>query len=266
MHPRIPSGLSACLLLLAAVLAPPTSSAAGDKPVVVYAAASMKNALETLGISWRNGTGHEVRITFAATSTLARKIEQGAAADVFISAGTDWMDYLAERKLVGESKEVVGNRLVLIAPRESKAEVLFKDPPSFMSALGDGNLAVARVDSVPAGRYARASLESLGLWDPLQGRLMQADDVRAAMEMVAQGKAPLGIVYATDAKVEPRVRIVNVFADSRHAPIRYLAAPVSRSSNPQTQAFLRFLSSPAAGGVFAVNGFVKLNKPGADEE
>jgi molybdate transport system substrate-binding protein len=266
MHNRTLRGISAGLLWLSAALLPVTVPAAESKPVVIYAAASMKNALDTICSSWQKGTGHKARITYAATSTLAQKIEQGASADLFISAGTDWMDYLSERKLVGESKVLVGNRLVLIAPRESKAEVLFKDPASLLTALGDGSLAVARVDSVPAGRYAKASLESLGLWDQLEGRLMQADDVRGAVDLVAQGKAPLGIVYATDAKVEPRVRVVNAFADSRHAPIRYLAAPVSRSSNPDVQAFLRYLAAPAARGVFAVNGFVKLGESSTDDD
>jgi molybdate transport system substrate-binding protein len=266
MHHKILSGLATCLLFVATLLAPPTGSAADGKPVVVYAAASLKNALDTISAGWQRTPGYKAQITYAASSTLAQKIEQGAPADVFISAGSDWMDYLAERKLVGEPKALVGNRLVLIAPRESKVEVLFKDPESLLTALGDGQLAVATVDSVPAGRYARESLESLGLWEKLSGRLMQADDVRAAMELVAAGKAPLGIVYVTDAEVEPRVRIVNVFAQTRHKPIVYQAAEVSRSKNPEAQAFLRYLSSPAARGVFAVNKFVKLGEAKADDE
>jgi molybdate transport system substrate-binding protein len=266
MHQRILGGLSVCLLFLATFALPTTSSAADSKPLVVYASASMKDALDTIGLSWQKVSGHKVRITYAASSTLARKIEEGAAADVFVADSSDLMDYLAERKLIGEPRELVGNRLVLIAPRESQAQVLFKEPESLMTALGDGQLAVAKVDSVPAGLYAKSSLESLGLWEQLEGRLLQADDERAAMELVATGKAPLGIVYATDAQVEPRVRTVNVFAETRHAPIRYLAAEVSRSRNPEAQAFLGFLTSRAAGGVFAVNKFVKLKPPKAEDD
>lgn len=266
MHHRIEGGLSACLLFLATLLAPPMGSAADNPPVVVYAPTSMKNALDTIAAGWQRRPGQKLRVTYGPSSTLAQKIEKGTPADVFISDGADWMDYLAERKLVGEAKALVGNRLVLIAPRESKAEVLFKDPASLVTALGDGQLAVARVDSVPAGRYAKSSLQSLGLWEQLESRLLQADDESTALALVATGKAPLGIVYVTDAEAEPKVRIVNVFADTRHAPIRYQGAVVSRSKNPEAQTFLRYLTSPAASGVFAVNKFLKLEAPAADDD
>ena len=243
-----------CLVWLAAAPA-----LAADKPVTVFAAASLKNALDEVGVAYAAKTGGAARFSYAGSSAIARQIEQGAPADVYISADSAWMDYLAGKKLIvaGSRRDLLTNHLALIAPADAKVSLKIGKGMSLARALGAGRLAVAGPD-VPAGKYAKASLIKLGAWDSVSGKLAQAENVRAALQFVARGEAPLGIVYDTDAKVEPRVRIVGLFPDASHPPIVYPAALVAGGGNPQASAFLNFLGGPEARAVFKKYGFVVL--------
>ena len=244
-----------CLLLC---LALPVTAA--SRPVTVFAAASLKESLDAVGADWTRHAGKRVVISYAASSALARQIEQSAPADIFISADREWMDYLQQRKCIDPSSrfDLVGNTLVLIAPAASPTHVVsLRQPGGLLRALGAGRLAVAETQGVPAGRYARESLAALGQWDALAGRLAQADNVRAAMAFVARAEAPLGIVYATDARAEPKVRVVAVFPASSHQPIIYPAALVSGSPSPAAKGFLLFLRGREARQRFLAAGFSK---------
>jgi molybdate transport system substrate-binding protein len=251
-----------CALATTGLAAPSLALAADDSPLIVFAAASLKTALDEIAASWQRETGQVVRLSYAGTSSLARQIEQGAPADLFVSADLDWMAYLADHELVGEPTALLGSRLVLVAPQDSDVALRLSPSAPLAAALGDGRLAMANVQSVPAGRYAKAALESLGLWASVRSRTVQTDNVRATLRLVARGEAPLGIVYATDAMAESLVRVVDVFDESLHPPIRYLAAPVGRPGKPEAQAFLKYLSSPAARAVFESEGFAVLAGPG----
>jgi len=252
-----PPALLATVFVVLAGLAPPAPVQAADaeRPLVVFAAASLKTALDDIATQWQRETGQPVRVSYAGTSALAHQIEQGAPADVFISADRDWMDYLSQRRWVRDPMALLGNRLVLVAPRDSRVSLTLKRGAALAAALGDGRLAVANVQSVPAGRYARAALESLGLWPEVADRLVQSTDVRAGLRLVARGEAPLGIVYATDARAEALVRVVDVFPESSHPPIVYMVATVSDSMNPRTGDFVAFLSAGPARAVFGREGF-----------
>ena len=208
------------------------SGAAHAETVTVFAAASLKNALDEVGAAYAR-TGGEARFSYAASSAIARQIEQGAPADVYVSADSDWMNYLAERKLIvaASRRDLLTNRLALIAPADSKVALKVGKGMPLAKALGSGRLAVAGPD-VPAGKDAKASLTALGAWDSVSGKLVQAENVRAALQFVARGETPLGIVYDTDAKVEPKVRIVGLFPDGSHPKIVYPAAVVASSKNP----------------------------------
>lgn len=257
--PALPLTLLVLPVLLAGLALPvPVRAADDDKPLVVFAAASLKTALDRIATQWKHDTGQAVRVSHAGTSALARQIEQGAPADVFISADRDWMDYLAARRLVRQRAALLGNRLVLVAPRDSNGTLELVRGTPLATALGDGRLSVANVQSVPAGRYARAALESLGLWKAVEDRLVQSGDVRAALRLVARGEAPLGIVYATDARAEPMVRVVDTFDESTHPPIVYWIAAVADSTNPRADAFIAFLLTGSARAVFEREGFVLL--------
>ena len=231
------------------------AASGSERPVTVFAAASLRTALDDIATEWRRETGRIVRVSYAGTSALARQVEQGAPADVFISADRDWMDYLAQRGLVTDPRPVLANRLVLIAPASSPVALKLGPGAPLVDALGDGRLAVANVDSVPAGRYAKVALDSLGLWPQVARRLVQTTDVRAALRLVARGEVPLGIVYATDAHAEPGVRVVDMFDQDTHPTILYMAAVVSESSNPDAVAFLQFLGSAPARRAFEREGF-----------
>ena len=246
--------LTAVLLLVPlSTLAQPSAPAA----IAVFAAASLKESLDEAAGAWTRQSGQKIVLSYAASSALARQIEQGAPADVFIAADGQWMDYLQQRQLVAaESRFVlVGNRLVLIAPASSKLRVLPLKYASVRQALGAGRLAVAETGSVPAGMYAKQSLLKLGLWNTVAGQLAQGDNVRAAMAFVALGEAPLGIVYATDAQAEPRVRVVATFSDASHEPIRYPAARTTRADAAATAGFLAFLRGAPAQAIFRRAGF-----------
>lgn len=241
--------------LAAAALMAGTAHAA---PVTVFAAASLKNALDEVGAEYAR-SGGEARFSYAASSAIARQIEQGAPADVYVSADSDWMNYLADRKLIvaASRKDLLTNKLALIAPADSKVAIRMGKGMPLAKALGEGRLAVAGPD-VPAGKYAKASLTALGVWDSVSGKLAQAENVRSALQYVARGEAPLGVVYDTDAKVEPKVRIVGLFPDNTHPPIVYPAAVVASSKNPDAAKFLAYMSTPKAAAIFRKYGFVVL--------
>lgn len=244
----------ALLLCVAAVLPRPVFA-----DPVVFAAASLKEALDAAAQTWAEQSGARPSISYAASSALARQIDRGAPADVLISADESWVAWLQQRGRLRENTVVplLGNRLVLIATASDPVPALRLVPGvSIAAALGvDGRLAVGEVGSVPAGRYARAALVSLGAWPALAGRLAEAENVRVALTLVARGEAPLGIVYATDARAEPKVRIVDSFPEDSHPPIVYPAALVAESKSTRAQGFVDFLRSPAGLAVFAAYGF-----------
>ena len=235
-------------------------SARADEPpnLTVFAAASLKGALDDVAGAYA-AAGHATpRISYAGTSALARQIEQGAPADVFISADAEWMDYVQQRNLIDPAtrRDLLGNALVLIEPAGGTATLSLDHSDAWSAALGEGRLAVARVDSVPAGKYARAALTALGVWPALEPRLAQTDDVRQALMFVARGETPLGIVYRTDARSGAEVRIVATFPADSHAPIVYPAAAVEREgASSERAAFLDFLRSEAAATIFRKHGF-----------
>jgi molybdate transport system substrate-binding protein len=200
-----------------------------------------------------------VRASYAASSALARQIEQGGPADVFISADADWMDYLAQKHLIvaATRRDVLTNHLALIAPAASTVKLAIRPGFPLAQALGDGRLAIAGPE-VPAGKYGRASLQALGVLDRVKDRLAPAENVRAALAFVAQGETPLGVVYDTDARTEPKVRIVGLFPDGSHPPIVYPAAVVTASQNRAAALYLAFLQSPKAAAIFRRYGFVTL--------
>jgi molybdate transport system substrate-binding protein len=245
-------------VLLGALAAVSVAGAAHAAPVTVFAAASLKNALDEVGAEYAR-TGGEARFAYAASSAMARQIEQGAPADLYVSADTEWMDYLAQRRLVvaASRRDLLTNRLALIAPADSKVSLRIARGMPLARALGRGRLAVAGPD-VPAGKYAKASLSALGVWNGVAGQLAQAENVRTALQYVARGEAPLGIVYDTDAKAEPKVRIVGLFPESTHPKIVYPAAVVARSRNPDAARFLAFMGGPKAAAVFRKYGFTVL--------
>jgi molybdate transport system substrate-binding protein len=241
----------------ALLVAAPLAAHAAD--LTVFAAASLTNVLQKAADGYKAKTGKAVAVSFAASSVLAKQIEASGGADMFISADEDWMNYLDKKGLIqkGTRKDLLASHLVLIAP--AGLDIAVKIAPHFDLAkiVGNGKLAVADPASVPAGKYAKASLTALGVWDSVQGHLAQAENVRVALSYVARGEAPLGIVYTTDAMAEPRVRIVGQFPDDSHAPILYPIA-LTKDAKPDAQAFLDYLKSADAGSVFAKAGFVVL--------
>jgi molybdate transport system substrate-binding protein len=241
--------------LVAAILAP---SAATAGEITVFAAASMTNAMADVEARFEADTGHDVTVSLAGSSALARQIRQGAPADIFISANTGWMDALEADGLVEEGTrfDLLNNAIVLIAADASAAPVEVGPDMDLAGLLGDGRLAMALVDAVPAGIYGKAALETLGLWDSVAPRVAQADNVRAALAFVATGEAPYGIVYATDAVAEDDVTVVATFPTQTHPPIVYPAAALGQSDTSLTQDFLDFLRGPEARAAFARQGFV----------
>jgi molybdate transport system substrate-binding protein len=223
--------------------------------LTVFAAASLKNALDDISAKWKEGSGATVAASYASSSTLAKQIEQGAPADVFVSADQQWMDYVDKKSLVEKPHDLLGNRLVLIAARDSKVALKIEPGAKLSEALGDGKLSVGDPSNVPAGIYAKEALTNLKLWDSVQPKLAPAADVRAALTLVSRGEAPLGIVYETDAKVDPNVRIVSVFPEDSHKPIVYPVAVVKSSKNQDAAKFVAFLSGPAAKEIFVKYGF-----------
>jgi molybdate transport system substrate-binding protein len=247
------------LVLGALALLLPLPAAAQDQTVTVFAAASLTDSLKQAADAYKARTGTVVTLSFNASSTLARQIEQGAAADIFFSADTDWMDYLEKAGQIapGTRKDLLGNRLVLVAASDAKNDARLgpRIAPGFdlAGALGNGRLAMADPASVPAGKYGKAALTALGVWDKVEAKVVQAENVRVALEYVARGEAPFGIVYATDAKIAP-VKVVGTFPESSHPPIVYPVA-LTKSASPAARAFLTFLEGPQARAIFAKAGF-----------
>jgi molybdate transport system substrate-binding protein len=248
-------------ILVAAVPAFGTTLAAepDQRPVTVFAAASLTNALEEIGRRFTESTGVPVRYSFASSSTLARQIEAGAPADAFISADLEWMDYLEQRDEINKSsrRNLLGNQLVLIAPTDSTVELKIEPGFDLAATIGNGRLSTGDPDSVPVGRYARSALTSLGVWSEVADRLVRAEDVRHALAFVARGEAPLGIVYATDARVDKRVRIVGAFPADSHPPITYPFA-LTRRAGPGAAIFAEFVRGEASRAVFEEFGFTVL--------
>lgn len=232
------------------------AAAANAADVKVFAAASLASALPDVAAAYKQKTGRTVTFSFAASSVLARQIEASPGADIFVSADSDWMEYLGKKALVQSAtrKNLLSTHLVLIAP--AGAVPALKIAPGFAlaAALKDGRLSIADPASVPAGKYAKAALTALGVWDGVAGKLAPAENVRVALAFVARGEAPLGIVYTTDALAEPKVKIVDTFPDSTHAPIVYPAA-LTKDAGPDAKAFLDYLSSAEAKAIFVKYGF-----------
>jgi len=251
------TGLLASALALAALLPMPVGAA---EKVTVFAAASLKNALDEVSAAWKASAGKETTNSYAASSALAKQIESGAPADVFISADLDWMNYLAERNLVAAGSEVqlLGNELVLVAPAGSTATATIAPGFDLAGLLAGGRLAVGDVKSVPAGKYAKAALEKLGVWPSVENSLAQAENVRAALKLVAAGEAPAGIVYQTDAREDDKVKVLATFPADTHPPIIYPAALMAASKNADAAAFVAFLRTPAALDIFRAHGFTIL--------
>jgi molybdate transport system substrate-binding protein len=228
--------------------------------VLVFAAASLKDAMDDITAQYQRDTGKHVRVSLAASSTLAKQIENGAPADIFISADLDWMDYLAKQNLIKPDtrKNLLGNKLVLIAPQDGPAQV--KIEPGFPLArmLAGGKLSMADIVAVPCGKYGKAALEKLGVWQSVAGQVVQAENVRAALALVARKEAPLGIVYQTDATAEPKVKVAGNFPENTHPPIIYPIALTATSTNPDAAAFLAYLESPKARPLFEKQGFTVL--------
>lgn len=243
-----------CGLLLG--LSPVVGKVAVAETVTVFAAASLKDALDENVRLYQARSGDKIVVSYAASSALAKQIEAGAPADVFISADLDWMDHLEQRRLIktGTRLNLLRNRLVLIAPADSTTSVKIEREFPLARILGDGRLAMANPDAVPAGKYGKASLQALGVWKEVQPKVAAAENVRAALVLVSRGEAPLGIVYRTDAAVEPRVRVVGEFPENSHSPIIYPAAITATGKSAAT-AFLHSLSAPAARAVFEKYGF-----------
>jgi molybdate transport system substrate-binding protein len=224
---------------------------------VVFAAASMKTALDAVAAAWKADTGKTVSIAYASSAILAKQIEQGAPADVFISADLKWMDYLEKAKLIqaGTRKNLFGNKLVLIEPSDSDAKLDIAKGFDLAGAAGDGKIAVCMIDSCPAGIYAKEALESLGVFASVKPTLAQADNVRNALILVSRGEAKFGIVYTTDARADPKVKVVGTFPESSHSPIVYPVALVAATANPDAALFLVYLASQAATKIFLDQGF-----------
>src|SRR5471030_1575887 len=249
------AGLFAALAILFGSIHSPAQ--AQDKSLTVFAAASMKNALDDIDAAYTAKTGVKIVASYAASSALAKQIEQGAPADVFVSADTDWMDYATAKTTINEPTRVnlLGNRLVLIAPKDSKIDnVAIGSGFDLAKLIGDGKIATADVKSVPVGKYARASLEKLGAWTAAEPKFAMTENVRAALALVARGEAVLGIVYATDAKVEPGVKIVGTFPTDSHPAIIYPVAATS-TAKAETADYLAFLRSSAAKTILEKYGF-----------
>ena len=228
----------------------------------MFAAASLKTAMDEITARFAEETGHMATVSFAGSSALARQIQQGAPADIFISANPDWMDMLQAEGLIdaGTRFDLVGNRIVLIAHGTDAARAEIGSGLDLAGMLGEGRLAMALVDAVPAGIYGKAALKSLGIWDDVAPRVAQADNVRAALAFVSSGEAPMGIVYATDAVADDTVTVVGTFPAHAHPPVVYPAAAVAASDNPAGGRFLDYLRGPAARTAFERQGFVVITE------
>jgi molybdate transport system substrate-binding protein len=233
---------------------------AQGRDLLVFGAASLKNALDDADAQYQRDAGHKIVVSYGASSALAKQIENGAPADIFISADLDWMDYVAEHKLIKPETRfnLLGNKLVLIAPADSRINLTIGPNFPLAQALGNDRLAMAEPSAVPAGKYGKAALEALGVWSSVAGKIAPAQDVRATMLLVSRGEAPLGIVYQTDAAADKGVKIVGAFPESTHPPIIYPLAITATSTNPEAAAYVQFLKSAVAKPAFERQGFALL--------
>jgi molybdate transport system substrate-binding protein len=260
---RMIASLAAALLFSAPLGV--TSACADDGnavgPVVVFAAASLKNALDDTAAAWRKESGKEAKMSYAASSALAKQMEQDAPAQIFISADQDWMNYVAGKNLIKPDSraDFLGNKLVLVAPKDSTVSLELKAGADLAGALGAGRLAMGNVDSVPAGKYGKAALEKLGLWAGVSDKLAQSESVRAALLLVSRGEAALGIVYQTDATSDANVRVVATFPADSHAPIVYPVA-LTAKAGPAAADFLAYMKSAKAAPFFKAQGFTVLSE------
>ena len=257
---RIGTGLTVAIGGLAAMLLAGAPAAVAQEKVTVFAAASLKNALDAVNAACEAEVGEAATVSYAASSALAKQIEEGAPADVFMSADLDWMKYLSDKNLIKTDTEVklLGNQIVLVAPADSKAEAKIEKGFDLAGLLGDGKLAMGDFKAVPAGKYGKASLESLGVWASVEGKVAQAENVRAALKLVSTGEAALGIVYATDAHAEKGVKVVGTFPEDSHPPIIYPIAQTADSKDKDAAAFLKCVESAKAAELFKEQGFTVL--------
>lgn len=239
-----------------------TDAPGGDPTPIVFAAASMKTALDAVAVAWKAQAGKIVLIAYGSSATLAKQIEQGAPADIFISADLKWMDYLEKAKLVraGTRQNLFGNKLVLIEPGDSDVKLEIAKGFDLAGAVDGGKIAVCMIDSCPAGIYAKEALKYLGVFAGVEPKLAQVENVRAALTLVSRGEAKFGIVYATDAKADPKVKVVGTFPDFSHSKIVYPAALIAASANLDATLFFAYLTSEAATKIFLEQGFDLLSK------
>ncbi|MBX9592537.1 MAG: molybdate ABC transporter substrate-binding protein [Hyphomonadaceae bacterium] len=251
---------SAAVMLIAWGL-PQAEAQAQGRDVVVFAAASLKNALDAINAQWQKETGKKATISYAASSALAKQIEQGAPAQLFISADLDWMDYVAHKNLIklDTRSNLLGNRIVLIAPKDKAQPVEIKAGFNLAEIIGNGRLSMANVDFVPAGKYGKAALEKLGVWGSVSSKIAQAENVRTALLFVSRGEAPAGIVYRTDAAADANVKIIGMFPEDTHPPILYAIALTANATHPDAAEFLAYVRSGKARPLFEAQGFVVLS-------
>lgn len=261
---RLAISVAAALLAFATLAAAPVGARA--EQVTVFAAASLKTAFDQIAIAYEADTGHTAVASYAASSALAKQIEQGAPADIFISADQDWMAYAADRNLIQPDTRVdlLGNALVIVAPKDAPVSFTVANGFDLKGALGDGRLAVGAVGTVPAGKYAQSALEALGVWDSVAGSLAEAENVRAALQFVARGETPLGVVYRTDAAAEPGVTIVGTFPADSHEPIVYPMAVTREATSAIAADFAHYLTGPKAAEIFKAAGFTVLTGAGTN--
>tara|TARA_R110000782_G_scaffold182437_6_gene272746 strand:+ start:91667 stop:92437 length:771 start_codon:yes stop_codon:yes gene_type:complete len=250
----------ALMLVVGYFLFSPARQPQAERGPIILAASSLQESLEEAADAW-GAAGHARPVlSFAGSSALARQIDAGAPADLFLSADEQWMDWLEQRDRLapGSRASWLGNHLVLVGARDDKRDWTPRQGDGLAKMLGGERLALADPDVVPAGKYAKAALQSLGLWDDVAGQLAPAENVRAALALVERGQAPLGIVYATDAQASRKVRVIGVFPDASHPPIRYALARLAASRNGEAEGFQRFLMTREAGAIFARHGFEPL--------
>jgi molybdate transport system substrate-binding protein len=234
--------------------------AAAAEKVIIFAAASLKNALDAVNAEWQKEAGKETTVSYAASSALAKQIEAGAPADVFISADLAWMDYVAEKNLIKDDtrSNLLGNRIVLVTGKQDAAPVDITRGFDLKGLLGGEKLAMGAVDSVPAGKYGKAALEKLGVWSSVENNVAGAENARAALLLVSRGEAPYGIVYKTDAAADKEVTVVGTFPEDSHPPIVYPIAITAESKNPDAAAYIEFVKSAKAAALFEAQGFTVL--------
>ena len=238
----------------------PAVPAQAQEKVTVFAAASLKNALDDIAAAWKKESGKETTISYAASSALAKQVESGAPADIFISADLDWMDYLAKKNLIKADTRtnLLGNRIVLVAGKDKAEPVKIEKGFDLAKLIGDGRLAMGAVDSVPAGKYGKSALESLGVWSSVENKVAGAESVRAALLLVSRGEAPYGIVYQTDAVADKEVKVVGTFPEDSHKPIIYPIALLAESKNPDAVSLFDYIKSEKAVPFFEKQGFTVL--------